>query len=154
MGMNDFYLTLVFDGAEIQINNLNWKICGQTFISKCDVHNIISDMSNARKVKENLYSINGNAELYLHINDNNDVVGIEIKDSFDNLEKDVRSLYEVCMRLKKLHLYNAFICDEQCEIGNETELADHIKRIYKDKYLFYQRSKKHSKRSILKKLFH
>lgn len=146
MGMNDFYIILLFDGAEIKVNNSCWKIHGQTFISKDDVHNIISCISYIQKVTENLYRVNNHAELYLHLNDNNDVVGINVKDSFDNLEKDIKSLYEVFMCLSKKYSISILINDKLCEIKSEAELSDHIKRIYKDKYLFYQRSKKYHNR--------
>ncbi|MDE6591991.1 MAG: hypothetical protein K2K57_02865 [Oscillospiraceae bacterium] len=149
MGMFDFHITIVFDGARISSENSLWKIAGNTEIPEKDIHVILSESRGIKRIKDNFYKSKSDAEIYLHNNDLSEVVGIEIKGMLGNIDKNSEEIFKIISRLKECYSFKTFIQSEVCETGSGEELSEKIKTIYRETYLIYQKSLKiHGRRKL------
>lgn len=139
MGMNDFYITLLFPGAAVVREADRWHIAGVTGIRTEDIRRDISGIGGAKQVSEDMYRVHEFIELYLHCRDK-EAAGIYLKCSFAHLEDGIERLCDIIGYFREKYSCTVLICDEECKPEGADGLEDDIKRVYREKYEFYCRS--------------
>lgn len=139
MGMNDFYITLLFPGAAVIREADRWHIAGVTGIRAEDIRRDISGIGGAKQVSEDMYRVHGFIELYLHCRDK-EAEGIYLKCSFAHLEDGIERLYGIMGYFREKYFCTVLIRDEECKPEGAAGLEADIKRVYREKYEFFCRS--------------
>lgn len=139
MGMNDFYITLLFPGAAVVREADRWHIAGVTGIRTEDIRRDISGIGGAKQVSEDMYRVHGFIELYLHYRDK-EAEGIYLKCSFAYLEDGIERLYGIMGYFREKYSCTVLIRDEECKPEGAAGLEADIKRVYREKYEFFCRS--------------
>lgn len=146
MGMNNYYITIVFKGASIERNDSTWKITGDTEVLYEDIINVFHK-SNVIKSnnKDNMFYINKN-ELYVYCSNANQVCGIYIKGEFSSMKRTSKKIYLLIRNISLLFEFDLYINDTVCKVFNSLDLYNNIKSVYAEKYNIYQNSRRRFKR--------
>ncbi|MBD5140909.1 MAG: hypothetical protein HDT25_05790 [Ruminococcus sp.] len=146
MGMNNYYITIVFNGASIERNDSTWKITGDTEVLYEDIVNVFQK-SNVIKSnnKDNMFYINKN-ELNVYCSNANQVCGIYIKGEFSSMKRASKKIYLLIRNISLLFEFDLYINDTVCKVFNGLDLCNNIKSVYAEKYNIYQHSRRKFKR--------
>ncbi len=149
MGMNNYYMTIVFNGASIYRNDNMWRIIGDTNVSYEDIINVFHK-SNVIKSNnnDNIYYINKKNEVYVYCNNVNQVCGIYIKGEFNSIKRDSKKIYLLIRNILTLFEFDLYINDTICKVFNSLDLCNNIKSVYAEKYNMYQHSRRKFKRLL------
>lgn len=146
MGMNNYYITIVFKGASIERNDSTWKITGDTKVLYEDIINVFQKSNVVKSNKnDNMFYINKN-ELYVYCSNADQVCGIYIKGEFDSLKHASKKIYLLIRNISLLFEFDLYINDTVCKASNGLDLCNNIKSVYAEKYNIYQHSRCRFKR--------